>query len=116
VHRFSHDVFLRRENAVSQLSKFYDKHLTTEGALHKDDPNSPPWWEEGATVEVDEETYLEYLEMLPPRFIDGDLFAFGEGSGSFTLFFMEHGRYFAHHLSIADTELFSELAGVSLLQ
>ena len=101
---------------MSQLAQFLKEHLETDGVLHAGDPDSPPWWEEGATIEVGEETYLQYLDMLPPRYLRGSLFAFGEGSGCLTLFWLAAGKHYAHHLSQADTESFCKVAGVSLLQ
>ena len=101
---------------MSQLSEFLKQRLTTDGVLHKEDPNSPPWWEEGVTVEVNEDSYFEYLDMLAPRYISGSLFAFGEGSGNFTLFWEEGDKHYAHHLSPVDTERFCKLTGVSLHQ
>ena len=68
------------------------------------------------SVEIDESTYLQYLELLPPRFMQGSLFAFGEGSGNFTLFWQQNGRHFAHQLSMPDTETFCRLSGMSLHQ
>jgi len=48
--------------------------------------------------------------------MSGDLFAFGEGAGNFVLFWMQSQRYFAHQLSIEDTETFCQLSGVLLSQ
>ena len=46
--------------------------------------------------------------------MNGDLFAFGEGAGNFILFCVKARRYFAHQLSIEDTETFCRLTRVSL--
>ena len=101
---------------MSQLSDFLKQHLNHDGALHEDNANSPVWWEEGATVEINEDRYLEYLDMLPPRYMSGNLFSFGEGTGPITLFWEDSGKHYAHHLSQADTERFCELVGISLFQ
>ena len=58
--------------------------------------------------------YLEYLDLLPPRYMNGNLFAFGEGAGNFILFWVEDRRYFAHQLSADDTETFCRSSRVSL--
>ena len=68
VHRFFSEVLLW-EKLMSTLSAFLDERLRVDGATRLDDINAPPWWEDGVTVAVDEATYMEYLEMLPPRYI-----------------------------------------------
>jgi hypothetical protein len=98
---------------MSELSNFLRGRLRIEKATPVGD-DSPPWWEEGVTVEVDESMYFEYLDLLPPRYINGNLFAFGEGAGNFILFWMVARRYFAHQLSAEDTETFCRLSRVSL--
>lgn len=100
---------------MSELSKFLNQRLCINDAV-SDNPDSPPWWEEGVTVEIDEAKYYEYLNLLPPRYMNGDLFAFGEGTGNFILFWVEVRRYFAHQLSVADTETFCRVARVALHQ
>lgn len=99
---------------MSELSNFLRERLRIENAKPFTDDDSPPWWEAGVTVEVDESTYFQYLDHLPPRYINGNLFAFGEGAGNFTLFWVEDRRYFAHQLSADDTETFCRLSRVSL--
>jgi hypothetical protein len=98
---------------MSELSNFLRDQLRIEKATLVGD-DSPPWWEEGVTVEIDESMYLEYLDLLPPRYMNGNLFAFGEGAGNFILFWMVARRYFAHQLSAEDTETFCRLSRVSL--
>ena len=99
---------------MSKLGQFYDERLKVTNALHEDDEQSPPWWEEGTTVEIKEETYNERLDLLPPRYIDGNLFAFGEGAGSFSIFWQQGKKFYVHHLSLDDTEEFCQLARVPL--
>ena len=101
---------------MSALSTFLKDRLRVDGAKRFDDPDRPPWWEEGVTVAVDEATYTKYLELLPPRFMQGTLFAFGEGAGNFTLFWQQDRRHYAHHLSLDDTLVFCRLSGASLLE
>ena len=98
---------------MSELSNFLRDRLRVETATPVGD-DSPPWWEEGVTVEVDESMYFEYLDLLPPRYMNGNLFAFGEGAGNFILFWVDASRYFAHQLSANDTETFCRLSHVAL--
>ena len=99
---------------MSTLTQFLNERLRVEHAKRSDSSDSPPWWEEGVTVVVDEATYIKYLEMLPPRYMSGLLFAFGEGAGNFTLFYQRGERYFAHPLSMDDTETFCRLSNTRL--
>lgn len=99
---------------MSGLNDFLRTRLKTDDAEPFTAESSPPWWQEGVTTEIDSAKYFEYLDLLPPRYMNGDLFAFGEGSGNFTLFFTEDKRYFAHQLSLEDTEAFCRLARVPL--
>ena len=101
---------------MSELSNFLTERLRVDHAQPTNDPDSPPWWEEGVTIEIDETKYFEYLDLLPPRYMAGDLFAFGEGAGNFILFWMEDRRYFTHQLSVEDTETFCRLTRVALHQ
>lgn len=101
---------------MSALNQFLAQRLQSDHSVPQEDPESPPWWEDGQTVEIDQQTYYRYLDMLPPRYMDGDLFAFAEGAGNFVLFWRESTRYFAHPLSDADTAEFSALTRVPLHQ
>ncbi len=99
---------------MSELSNFLRERLRIENESLLRDDDSPPWWEEGVTVEIDESKYFEYLDVLPPRYMHGDLFAFGEGAGNFILFWVVARRCFAHQLSADDTETFCRLSHVAL--
>ncbi len=99
---------------MSELGNFLRKRLRTDDAQPFKSDDAPPWWEDGVTVEIDESKYFEYLDLLPPRYMNGNLFAFGEGAGNFTLFWVEARRYFALQLSANDTETFCRLSRVSL--
>ncbi len=99
---------------MSELSHFLRKRLRIDDAQPLASEESPPWLENGVAVEIDAAKYFEYLDLLPPRYIDGDLFAFGEGEGNFVLFWSDAKRYFAHQLSIEDTEDFCRLSCVSM--
>ena len=99
---------------MSDLGQFFNERLKVTNALHEDDEQSPPWWEEGTTMEIKEETYYEKLDLLPPRYMGGNLFAFGEGAGSFSIFWQQGKKFYVHHLSQDDTETFCQLAGLAL--
>ena len=76
--------------------------------------DDPPWFESGQVCEIDEKTYWYYLELLPPRWIDGNWFAFGEGAGRFRLFWQVKDTYFARELTDEETRTFCELGHVAL--
>ena len=99
---------------MSTLRQFLSERLRAEDAKRLDAPDQPPWLEEGVTAIVDEAVYMHHLEVLPPRYMSGLLFAYGEGAGNFTLFWQEGERYFAHALSMDDTELFCTLSRTRL--
>jgi len=101
---------------MSELNTFLAQRMRIDDVQPLDDESSPPWWEAGVSSEVDEETYYRYLEMLPPRYMHGSLFAFAEGANSFLLMWGVGRRYFAHQLSVDDTEQFCQLTGVSIYQ
>ena len=74
-------------------------------------------WLPGTTEAIDEETYNDKLEILPPRWMSGHRFAFGEGSGPFSIFWKDGpDAFFVTHLSMGDTEEFCQLARVQLHQ
>ena len=102
-------------DAMSKLGQFLNERLKVTDALHEDDERCPPWWEERTTVEIKKQTYYEKLDLLPPRYMDGNLFAFGEGAGSFSIFWSQTGRFYVHHLTQADTETFCQLVGLALV-
>ena len=66
---------------------------------------------EGRIVEVDDETYDYFLDVLPPRYMRGNLFAFCEGYDRFILFWRRNGKYLARQLSESDTDTFCRLTG-----
>ncbi len=73
-----------------------------------------PWFEPGRLYEIDQRTYWYFLELLPPRWMQGNVFAFGEGSGPFRLFWQVQDAYFARELTNDETRTFCDLTGVSL--
>ncbi len=79
-----------------------------------DDEQTPPWQEPGKVVEIDEETYWYFLELLPPRWTDGNWFAFGEGAGPFRLFWQVRDAYFVRELNNDETRTFCKLGRIPL--
>jgi hypothetical protein len=76
--------------------------------------DDPPWFKPGDICEIDEKTYWYFLELLPPRWMDGNWFAFGEGAGCLRLFWQVKDAYLARELTADETRTFRELSGVSL--
>jgi hypothetical protein len=73
-----------------------------------------PAWATGVVYQVGEETYDDFFDMLPPRWISGSAFCFAEGEGPFRLFWKgRRDRCFARELSNEETDRFCKLAGVS---
>ena len=76
--------------------------------------DDPPWHEPGNYYRIDEATYWRYLELLPPRWMHCDWFAFGQGTGPFSLFIQHRNDYSVRMLTDAETKKFCELSGTSL--
>ena len=72
----------------------------------------------GRVCEVAGDTYDYFLDVLPPRWMGGGGFAFGEGADPLRLFWAAntpHGRqYFCRQLDAAETRRFCRLAGIGL--
>ncbi len=94
------------------LTAFFNEHLQTVDG----EPRESISWAQGITDAIDQDTYDERLDILPPRWISGRMFAFGEGSGPFSIFWQQQDRYFVRHLSDEQTEEFCRLARVRLHQ
>ncbi|HYT93990.1 MAG TPA: hypothetical protein VEL76_35050 [Gemmataceae bacterium] len=69
---------------------------------------------EGQVGEVPAEQYDYWLEVLPPRWMNGAHFCFAEGAEAFRLFWHDRttGRHLARQLSWDETLRFCELAGI----
>jgi hypothetical protein len=66
-------------------------------------------------MEVTEEQYYYWLEVLPPKFMSASLFCFAEGAEPFRVFVKDqYGRYWARQLTWDETITFCRLAGISL--
>ena len=81
-----------------------------------DDDETPPWREPGKVHEIDEKTYWYFLELLPPRWMNGNWFAFGEGAGPFRLFWQVRDAYFARELTDEETRMFCQLSCTPLYE
>ena len=66
----------------------------------------------GRTVEIDADTYWWYLEVLPPRVIEGDAFCFAEGMEPLRLFWRRGSRYLCRQLDWEETFNLCDLAGI----
>ena len=67
---------------------------------------------QGRISEIDKRTYWHFLEVLPPRYLSGDLFAFAEGMESLLVFWMRGSKYYCRHLSWKETRKFCQSAGL----
>jgi hypothetical protein len=76
--------------------------------------DDPPWFPSGQVCEIDETTYWFFLELLPPRWMNGNWFAYGEGTGPFRLFWQVQNCYFVRELSSDETRTFCRLSGISI--
>ena len=43
---------------MSKLGQFFNERLKVTDVLHEDDEQSPPWWEEGSTMEIKRDDLL----------------------------------------------------------
>lgn len=68
----------------------------------------------GKIADIDQETFDYFLEVLPPKFMAGTLFAFAEGAEPFRLFWHNGGIYFCRQLSWEETKKFCSLARIEL--
>jgi hypothetical protein len=68
----------------------------------------------GVIAEIDEETYDYFLDVLPPKYQRGGLFAFAEGAESLRLFWYRGGRYSCRQLTEDETAQFCSLARIPI--
>lgn len=64
-------------------------------------------------AEIHTETYWYFLEVLPPKYQRGNLFAFAEGAEALRLFWQKGKRYFCRQLTLDETQEFCRIAGIS---
>ena len=68
----------------------------------------------GTIAAIDEETFFYFLEVLPPKFQHGGLFAFAEGAESLRIFWRKGDAYFCRPLTWDETQEFCRLARISV--
>ena len=67
----------------------------------------------GTIAAIDEETFFYFLEVLPPKFQQGSLFAFAEGAESLRVFWRKGDAHFCRPLTWDETQEFCRLARIS---
>lgn len=65
---------------------------------------------EGVIQEVPEETFDYFLDVLPPKYMGRDGFAFAEGAEPFRFFWQRSGKSFCRRLSWHETKEFCRIA------
>ncbi len=110
--RFGMSATSKESKEPTNLWAFINTLVDAEPKTATED--DPPWFEPGQVREIDEKTYWYFLELLPPRWMDGNWFAFGEGAGCLRLFWQVKDAYLARELTADETRTFRELSGVSL--
>lgn len=91
-------------------------HTLTDGNVLAQ-PDDEPWADtiarlhSGRIVEVTEETWDYFLDVLPPKLQRGSWFAFAEGQEELTIFWQRQGRFFARRLSWEQTFQLCDAAG-----
>ncbi len=70
----------------------------------------------GVVHSIDEATYDYFLEVLPPRWMEVEGFAFGEGADLLTLYWVVPGgkEFSCRQLTELENEQFCQLAGIGL--
>jgi hypothetical protein len=68
----------------------------------------------GQIAAIDEETFWYFLEVLPPKYQRGGLFAFAEGAEALRLFWRKGDCHFCRQLTWDETTDFCRLARISL--
>jgi hypothetical protein len=99
----------------AQFSEFL-RTLTAGAAVAIACDSVPPWFEPSRKCEVSEEVFFYFLDVLPPRWMSGSMFAFGEGGGPFRLFWQRDGRFFGRELTEEETVRFCQLTATALHQ
>lgn len=68
----------------------------------------------GRIAEIDAATFRYFLEVLPPKYQCGNLFAFAEGAEPLLLFWRRGREHFCRQLTWDETVAFCRLACISL--
>lgn len=64
----------------------------------------------GMIVEIDEDTFDWFIDVLPPQYCTPGFFAFAEGAEPLRMFWRKGERYFVRRLSWDETRKFVRLA------
>jgi hypothetical protein len=67
----------------------------------------------GKIADIEEEAFFYFLEVLPPKYQSGGLFAFAEGAEPLRLFWRTGGNHFCRQLTWEETKEFCRLSGTS---
>ena len=67
----------------------------------------------GRVHQIKEETYWYFLEVLPPKWLDRQYFAFAEGQEELSVFWQKQQRSFCRRLTPDETDRFCETSGLS---
>lgn len=93
--------------------------LSTEGEVVPQ-PQAEEWSETinrmhvtGRVNEITNETYWYFLEVLPPKLMRSNFFAFAEGQEPLTLFWEASGKHYCRRLTDEETNRFCEASGLS---
>lgn len=104
---------------VSRDLKYFLSCLTV--AEHVPRPDNEEWSAMIARIsipekimEIDEETFWYFLEVLPPKFQSGSAFAFAEGAEPLRLFWRSGDQHFCRQLTWDETKQFCSLARIDL--
>ena len=68
----------------------------------------------GQIAAIHAETFWYFLEVLPPKYQRGGLFAFAEGAEALRLFWQKGDRYSCRQLTWDETRQFCRLARIAL--
>ena len=68
----------------------------------------------GTIAALDEETFWYFLEVLPPKYQRGSLFAFAEGAEALRIFWQTGDAYFCRPLTWDETQEFCRLARIPI--
>ena len=67
----------------------------------------------GTIAEIDEDTFDWFLECLPPKYMNGSLFAFAEGAEPLRVFWQKGDAHFCRPLTWDETQDFCRLSRIS---
>lgn len=102
---------LRAYIAALQQAAIVPRPPTEDWTAHVERISVP-----GRIAEVTEEDWDYWLDVLPPKWIRGGQFCFGEGADAFRLFWYDRPmqRYLCRQLTWDETVRFCHLAGILL--